>query len=342
MLYILLVMAAGDETAMFGVSPVLGALIVVGGTLLWLLRRYLAGGWCYSKARLNGKTVLITGANTGIGKETARDLARRGARVILACRDLAKAQAALAEIREDTGNRNLTVVKLDLASLASVRECAEKIKAEESRLDILINNAGIMMCPEWKTEDGFEMQFGVNHLGHFLLTNLLLDLIKSSTPARIINVSSLSHAYGKIDWHDIHMNKGYDRRKAYRQSKLANVLFTRELSRRLKINEFEVTVNAVHPGVVATELGRHMMESGSLAARAVNVLRFTPIMWMFKNAVQGAQTTIHCAVTPELLNTSGLYFSDCAPKEPSQHALDDDAARRLWDLSVEMVGLHEK
>ncbi|XP_038074480.1 retinol dehydrogenase 13-like isoform X2 [Patiria miniata] len=320
-----------------GISPFAVSVVLVAATLLWLLRRYLAGGCCYSKARLDGKTVLITGGNTGIGKETARDLARRGARVILACRDLAKAEAAVADIREDTGNSNLAVVKLDLASLASVRECAEKINREESRLDILINNAGIMMCPEWQTEDGFEMQFGVNHLGHFLLTDLLLDLIKSSTPARIINVSSLAHAYAKMNWDDIQMRKGYNKRDAYGQSKLANVLFTRELSRRLR--KIGVTVNAVHPGVVATELSRHVMKPGSLASRLISLIRYTPLVWVFKNPVQGAQTTIHCAVTPELLNTSGLYFSDCAPKEPSQHALDDDAARRLWDMSVEMVGL---
>ncbi|XP_038074481.1 retinol dehydrogenase 14-like isoform X3 [Patiria miniata] len=258
-----------------GISPFAVSVVLVAATLLWLLRRYLAGGCCYSKARLDGKTVLITGGNTGIGKETARDLARRG----------------------------------------------------------------IMMCPEWQTEDGFEMQFGVNHLGHFLLTDLLLDLIKSSTPARIINVSSLAHAYAKMNWDDIQMRKGYNKRDAYGQSKLANVLFTRELSRRLRKIVSGVTVNAVHPGVVATELSRHVMKPGSLASRLISLIRYTPLVWVFKNPVQGAQTTIHCAVTPELLNTSGLYFSDCAPKEPSQHALDDDAARRLWDMSVEMVGL---
>lgn len=154
---------------------------------------YFAGGVCHSKARLDGKTVIITGANTGIGKETALDLAKRGARVILACRDLNKSLQAADEIRKKTGNGNVFVKLLDLASLESVRQFAKEINAQEDRIDILINNAGIMACPKWKTKDGFETQFGVNHLGHFLLTNLLLDKIKQTGKARIVNVSSLAH-----------------------------------------------------------------------------------------------------------------------------------------------------
>ncbi|XP_022084913.1 retinol dehydrogenase 12-like [Acanthaster planci] len=317
------------------------SIVVVGAGLLWLVRKFFEGGWCYSKARLDGKTVLITGANTGIGKETARDLARRGARVILACRDTAKAEAALVEIREETRTSNLTVVKLDLASLASVRECAEKIKAEESRLDILINNAGVMMCPEWKTEDGFEMQFGVNHLGHFLLTNLLLDLIKSSTPARILNVSSLAHEFGKMQWDDIHMRTNYDPIKAYGQSKLANVLFTLELSKRLK--DTSVSVFALHPGSVTTELTRHTSYSLNFPFWVVFMIAGSPLGRMvMKTSVQGAQTSIYCAVAEELANKTGLYFSDCAAKSPSKLAVDEESARRLWELSAEMVNLEKK
>ncbi|XP_038073445.1 retinol dehydrogenase 12-like [Patiria miniata] len=328
----------------FGMSvdPLLVAsFIVVGVVMMYLLSKYSEGGWCYSKARLDGKTVLITGANTGIGKETARDLARRGARVILACRDLAKAEAAMTDIREDTGNSNLAVVKLDLASLASVRECAEKIKREESRLDILINNAGIMMCPEWQTEDGFEMQFGVNHLGHFLLTNLLLDLIKSSTPARIVNVSSLAHEFGKMNWEDIHMRTNYHPIHAYGQSKLANVLFTRELSKRLK--DTSVNVFALHPGNVKTELTRYTSQSLGLLFRIIFMIAASPLgRIVMKTAVQGAQTSIHCAVEEELADKSGLYFSDCAVKNPGKRALDEESARRMWELSAEMVGLEKK
>ncbi|XP_038075404.1 retinol dehydrogenase 12-like [Patiria miniata] len=316
--------------------------VVASAGLLWMLRKFFEGGWCYSKARLDGKTVLITGANTGIGKETARDLVRRGARVIVACRDIAKAEAAVADIRKDTGSDNLVVVKLDLASLASVRECAKKIKAEEPRLNILINNAGIMMCPAWKTEDGFEMQFGVNHLGHFLLTNLLLDLIKSSAPARIVNVSSIGHDFfGKMWWEDINMRTNYDPIAAYGQSKLANVLFTRELGKRLKGSG--VTTYALHPGNVSTELSRYVADAVNLLWRIITRFMSTPFgKFMTKTPVQGAQTSIYCAVAEELAETTGLYFSDCAPAKASKLAMDDDSARRLWELSAEMVGLEKK
>ncbi|KAK2533278.1 retinol dehydrogenase 12-like protein [Columba livia] len=225
------------------------------------IRRYVAGGRCKSTARLEGKVVIITGANTGIGKETARDLARRGksasssssspvwlvcvglcvrspfsgcARVIVACRDTAKAEAAASEIRAETGNQQVIVKKLDLADTKSIREFAEQFLAEEKELHILINNAGVMLCPYSKTADGFETHLGVNHLGHFLLTFLLLERLKQSAPARIVNVSSLAHHVGRIRFHDLHGEKSYNRGLAYCHSKLANVLFTRELARRLQ------------------------------------------------------------------------------------------------------------
>ncbi|XP_059811457.1 retinol dehydrogenase 12 isoform X2 [Hypanus sabinus] len=199
------------------------------------IRRCAAGGVCTSNARLDGKTVVITGANTGIGKETARDLAQRGARVILACRDLTKAEAAAQDIREDTGSKQVIVRELDLANTRSIYQFAENIIKEEKVLNILINNAGVMMCPFMKTSDGFEMQFGVNHLGHFLLTFLLLDHLKKSSPARIINLSSLAHGFGRINFKDLHSENSYDGGSAYCQSKLANILFTRELAKRLKV-----------------------------------------------------------------------------------------------------------
>ena len=297
---------------------------------------YFAGGVCTSKARLDGKTVVITGGNTGIGKETALDLAGRGARVILACRDLAKAENAASQIRETSGNGNVLVKKLDLASLKSIRSFADEILGEESRLDILINNAGIMQCPHWKTEDGFEMQFGVNHLGHFLLTNLLIDLLKKSAPSRIVNVSSLSHRWGKINFDDLTGDKNYNARVAYSQSKLANVLFTRELSKRLMATG--VTANSLHPGVVKTELGRHMSFNKSLLKNFF----YIPLFWVvFKTPTQGAQTTIHCAVAEELEKISGRYFSDCAEKEPAEQAKDDGVAKQLWEVSAALVGLEK-
>ncbi|CAM4723564.1 unnamed protein product [Leuciscus chuanchicus] len=282
-----------------------------------------------SDARLDGKTVIITGANTGIGKETAIDLAKRGARIIMACRDLEKADAALKEVKDASGNQDVVTNRLDLADSKSIREFAEKINIEEKQVNILINNAGVMVCPYGKTADGFEMQIGVNHMGHFLLTYLLLDLIKRSTPARIINVSSMAHQWGTINLEDINSEKNYDKNKAYSQSKLANVLFTRSLAKRLEGTG--ITAYALHPGVVQTELWRHLNKAQQAA------------MWLAKpftkTSVQGAQTTIYCAVAPELETESGKYYSDCAPAKCSRAAMDDETAQRLWELSCKILGI---
>ncbi|XP_010878929.1 retinol dehydrogenase 13 isoform X2 [Esox lucius] len=322
------------DVKLFAEEHVTGlAVAVITGVGLFVLRRWLAGGVCHSKARLDGKTVLITGANTGIGKETAVDMAKRGARVLLACRDQARAQAAAAEIRKRSGNGNVVVKQLNLASLQSVRNLAKDILETERRLDVLINNAGIMMCPKWKTEDGFEMQLGVNHLGHFLLTNCLLDLLKRSSPSRIVNVSSLAHERGKIYFEDINLDKDYSPKKSYGQSKLANVLFSRELANRLK--DTGVTVYCLHPGVIRTELGRHLWPSMALWKRLVA----QPFMMLIKSPWEGAQTTIYCSVDEKEASNTGLYYSDCAPKEAAPQAQDEEAARRLWELSASMVGL---
>ncbi|XP_061191784.1 retinol dehydrogenase 12-like [Saccostrea echinata] len=311
----------------------IGSVVGVGITY-FALRRYCAGGVCRSKARLDGKTVIITGANTGIGKETAIDLASRGARVILACRDVLRAERAATEIIAKTNNQNVAVRIVDLASLASIRKFADNINKTEPKVNILINNAGIMMCPYWKTEDGFEMQFGVNHLGHFLLTNLLLDKIKSSAPARIINVSSLAHTRTeKINFDDINSEKDYDSRFAYRQSKLANVLFTRELNRRLEGTN--VTANSLHPGLVLTELIRYLPQTVPAYLR----IFFPLILFFAKTPKQGAQTSIYCAVEESLENVTGKYFSDCAIKEEAKAAQDDEVAKKLWEISEKMVGL---
>ncbi|XP_061077245.1 retinol dehydrogenase 14-like [Conger conger] len=258
--------------------------------------------------------------------------ARAGARVILACRDQTRASKAADDIRQRSGNGNVVVKTLDLASLQSVRDLAKDIQETEDRLDILINNAGIMGCPKWQTEDGFEMQFGVNHLGHFLLTNCLLDLLKKSTPSRIVNVSSLAHEKGKINFDDINMDKDYDPYNSYRQSKLANVLFTRELATRLQGTG--VTVCSLHPGVIHTELGRHFIAGMPLWKKVIGCV----LLPLLKTPWQGAQTTIYCAVDESLEGVSGLYYSDCAPKEAAPQGRDDAAAKRLWDVSAAMVG----
>eukprot|EP00105_Crassostrea_gigas_P041486 XP_019925634.1 PREDICTED: retinol dehydrogenase 13 [Crassostrea gigas] len=307
------------------------------GVSFTAIRRYFAGGVCRSKARLDGKTVIITGANTGIGKETAIDLASRGAKVILACRDVIRAERAATDIMKKSNNRNIVVKIVDLASLDSIRKFADNINKSEPKIDILINNAGIMMCPYWKTQDGFEMQFGVNHLGHFLLTNLLLDKIKSSAPARIINVSSHAHTHtDKLDFDDLNGEKNYNSIAVYHQSKLANVLFTRELSRRLQGTN--VKANSLHPGIVDTELTRYLPRSVPFYFRIL----LAPIIYLLgKTPLQGAQTTIYCAVEESLANVTGKYFSDCAIKEESKAAQDDEAAKKLWEVSEKLVGLRK-
>jgi len=300
----------------------------------------VSSGWVQCDAELPGKTVIITGANTGIGLETAKDLVKRKARVILACRNVKKAEAAKAEIVKETGcdESQLVVKTVDLSSLESVKEFSKDINANEKTIDILINNAGVMMCPKSTTKDGFEMQFGTNHLGHFLLTNLLLDRIKASQPSRIVNVSSRAHeSSARLDWDDLNSDGAYSPYGAYCKSKLANVLFTRELSKRLEGTA--VTANSLHPGVVQTELWRHLFDPSSFWRRTARFLAAPFLFFGFKSPQHGAQTSIFCAVAPELNGISGKYFSDCAEKEASPFARDEEAAIKLWEISEDLCGM---
>lgn len=200
--------------------------------------------------------MIITGANTGIGKETAIDLARRGGKVYIACRDPVRGVEALKDIQDKSESTNVYFLQLDLGQMESIRQFTKKFRSAEDQLHILINNAGIMACPRSQTRDGFEAQIGTNHLGHFLLTNLLLDLLKNSAPSRVITVSSLYHIFGFINKNDLNSEKHYWRWLAYAQSKLANILFARELARRLEGTQ--VTSNALHPGCVNTDLTRNL------------------------------------------------------------------------------------
>ncbi|XP_014668004.1 PREDICTED: retinol dehydrogenase 13-like [Priapulus caudatus] len=258
---------------------------------------------CSSTARIDGKTIVITGSNTGIGKETGKELARRGARIIIACRNVEKGEEAKKEIQQETNNENIEVMKLDLASLKSVKEFSTQLLEKESKIHILINNAGIMMVDKAKTEDNFELQIGTNHLGPVLLTMLLLDRMKESAPARIINVSSKFHAWGSIKWDDFNSEKSYSKKHEYAQSKLANILFARELSKR--IEGTGVTVNSLHPGVVDTEIGRSLPLINNSIVRALTA----PLRWaIMLTPEQGAQTSIYCAVAEELEGVTGEYF----------------------------------
>ncbi|XP_021057355.1 retinol dehydrogenase 11 isoform X2 [Mus pahari] len=293
-----------------------------------VLRKMLSNGVCTSNVQLPGKVVIITGANTGIGKETAKDLAQRGARVYLACRDVEKGEVAAHEIQAVTGNSQVFVRKLDLADTKSIRAFARDFLAEEKHLHLLINNAGVMMCPYSKTADGFEMHIGVNHLGHFLLTHLLLEKLKESAPSRIVNLSSLGHHLGRIHFHNLQGEKFYSAGLAYCHSKLANILFTKELARRLKGSR--VTTYSVHPGTVHSELTRH-----SSIMRWLWQLFFVFI----KTPQEGAQTSLHCALTEGLESLSGSHFSDCQLARVSCQGRNEIIARRLWDVSCDLLGL---
>ena len=304
---------------------------------LLLFRRYFHGAKCKSLAQLSGKTVIVTGANTGIGKVTALDLARRNARVILACRDIKKAQKAADDIKKSTNSQNVVVKHLDLASFKSINQFCKDILETEPRLDILINNAGVSWIPQCtKTEDGLEMQVGVNHFGHFLLTNQLLPRLKKSSPsARIIIVSSSLHKKGKIDFGNFKSEKGYHQFEAYYDSKLANVLFGQELHRRLEAEEAGVSVYTLHPGVINTELNRHMMHPLLLRL-------FRPLFGLLvKTPTQGAQTTISCAVAGELEGLSGRYYGNCKeePFPKVESGPDESVAKKLWEISERLTGL---
>ena len=214
----------------------------------------------WAQVKLDGKIVIITGANTGIGLETAVDLAKRNARVILACRSVERGETAAVEVRKRSGNDNVVFVQLDLASLDSVRKAAAKILEEEPRIDILINNAGVFNNAYTKSADGFELTFAINHLGHFLLTNLLLDRIKEAPSARIVNVSSGAYRRAQIDFNDLNLERSYGAIKAYGQSKMANILFTRKLAKELQGTG--VTVNVLHPGAIYTNIFRQNLNFG--------------------------------------------------------------------------------
>jgi len=324
---------SGDMSDYTGVSTK-AALILGSAAAVYITLEYFRGGQCTSKVSMKGKTCLITGCNTGIGKETARDLSQRGAKVIMACRNLDLAEKAAEDIR-NTSEGEIVIMKLDLADLASIKAFAKEFNETEARLDVLINNAGIMPTPQkTHTADGFESTIGVNHLGHFLLTNLLLDKLKGSKPARIVNVSSRAHIRGQMDITDLNFaTKPWQPRKSYEQSKLSNVLFTKQLAKILDKNE--VCVYSLHPGVVRTDIFRDIEAK-------IGIFKYLMwgILWPFtKSPEQGAQTTIHCAVAEELEGETGLYYSDCAPKTPAPQAQDDEMAEKLWNLSLKLVGL---
>lgn len=305
---------------------------VTAGVGIFVIKRYMAGGVCRSRALMTGKTVIVTGANCGIGKATATELAKRRARVILACRDLDKANAAVKDIRSQTDQGVLIVKTLDLASFRSIKEFAAQVIKEEPRIDVLINNAGVYGCPFARTEDGLEIQMGVNHFGHFLLTNLLLDKLKSSAPSRVVVVSSGLHKYGKIDFENFNSEEGYDGEAVYKNSKLANNLFARELTRRLEGTG--VSIYCLRPGMVRSNLGRHVQ-----MPLVVRVLGYFLGWLLVKSPYEGCQTVLHCAIAEEVEGVSGNFYGNCKQEEWTSVSLDDEKAKNLWEVSERLTRL---
>ena len=285
-----------------------------------------------------GRTFVITGANTGLGYEAARVLAANNARVIIACRSPEKARDARQRILALHPGADVQTLQLDLASLASVHEAAARLLEQEPRLDVLINNAGIMIPPYQLTEDGFESQFGVNHLGPFAFTGLLLDTLRATPGARIVNTSSIAHKRGKIHFDDINAERGYNAMLRYAQSKLANLYFTYELQRRLAAADDATLSVAAHPGIASTELMRYTPKPLALLAPV-----FFPL---FNSAAQGAWPTLAAATGEQV--RSGDYYGPgkrretagpAVPVKSTRRSRDPDVARRLWDLSIEMTGV---
>jgi len=283
---------------------------------------------------ISGKTVLVTGANQGIGLETAVALARMGASVTMTSRDAAKGATALTEVKSRSGSSDVQLMLADFGSLDSTRKLAADFQAKHDRLDVLVNNAGAIQMSRSETADGFETTFGVNHLGYFLLTGLLLNLLKASAPARIVNVASRAHLRAPgINFDDLNSRQKFSGMGAYAQSKLANVLFTYELARRLEGSG--VTANTLHPGVVRTGFGKN---NPGLVRVVFQAAQLIGRPW-FLSPEQGAQTSIYLASSPDVEGITGKYFAD-SREEPSSPASHDEAAqRRLWEMSEQMVGL---
>jgi NAD(P)-dependent dehydrogenase (short-subunit alcohol dehydrogenase family) len=279
-------------------------------------------------SQMNGKIVLVSGATNGIGKVTAFELAKMGATVVLVGRNPQKTESVRQEMESGLqGSGKLDSIIADLSSLAGMRSAAETFLAKYDHLDVLVNNAGGFFSNRLESADGFEMTFALNHLNYFYLTGLLLDVLKRSAPARIVNVSSVAHYGWHINFNDLQREKTYSGWQVYSESKLMNIYFTRELAKRLQGSS--LTVNALHPGFVATDFGNGKGLYASVIALGKRFMAITP--------QEGARTSIYLASSPEVQGISGKYFSRCHERRPSKAAMQDKPARRLWEISEDLV-----
>ncbi|WP_211748826.1 SDR family oxidoreductase [Paenibacillus sp. Marseille-Q4541] len=284
---------------------------------------------------MNTKIAIVTGANSGMGLATSIELALQGYHVVMACRNEERGRIALDEAITATGSKQIELMKLDLGSLHSIRNFAAQFMDTHSKLDVLINNAGVVCLKREETSDGFEMTLGVNHLGHYLLTRLLIPALKAATQARVINVSSGAYKAGKIHLEDPNLTKRYNVIKSYSQSKLANIMFTRELAERL--DGTNITVNALHPGAVGTNIGINRTTGFGTAIMAV--VRKIP---SFLTPEEGARTAIYLAIHPEVNGITGEYFYQQEIQELKPHAMDKSVSNFLWSWSAEQTGLPEE
>ena len=280
-------------------------------------------------ADLAGRVCVVTGATSGIGRETAEALAGMGASLALVCRDRTRGEETLTAIRAATGNQAIALFLADLSSQADIRRVAGALADAYPAVHVLVNNAGVVNLHHTKTVDGIETVFAVNHLAYFLLTRLLVERLQAGAPARVVNVASDAHRLGRLDFDDLGHERKYRAMRVYGDSKLANILFTAELARRLAGSG--ITVNCLHPGAVATRLGHN---NGRLATLLTRVL--APF---FRTPAQGAATSIYLATSPDVAGVSGKYFSNCKEARPSRAASDVATARRLWDVSSTLTGL---
>ena len=278
---------------------------------------------------MNGKIVLITGGTSGIGKAAAMALAKLGAEVVVTGRNRERGEGAVEEIRRESGSRKVSLLLADLAVQAEVRRLAEEFEASHDRLDVLVNNAGLIQSRRTETPDGIEVTFAVNHLAPFLLTNLLLDLLKESAPSRIITVSSEAQRRAKIDFDNLQGERRYSAFRAYGQSKLANIMFTYELAERLRGTN--ATANCLHPGGVNTNFGNNNRGPMTLLFRA-----FKPFM---RSPEQGADTIVYLAASPDVEGMSGKYLVDRRVIAPSEETYDEPTRKKLWEISEELTGL---
>lgn len=277
------------------------------------------------------KTILITGATDGIGKQTALALAKQGATVVITGRNLTKGEAVVAELRQASNNPRVHLLVADLSVMGEVRKLAAEFKSQYKRLDVLVNNAGGFFDTRQVTKESLEYTFAFNHLAYFLLTHLLLDTLKTSAPSRVVNVSSAASANAKMNWDDLQFSQRYGNFTAYSQSKLANVLFSNALARRLEGTG--VAVNSLHPGVVATRFGDNSKNPLMRLAMSA-VKRFGAI-----SPERGAETSVYLASSPEVEGVTGRYFDNKKSVAPNPIALDTTAQERLWDVSAKLVGI---